>query len=398
MSYLLSKNSEGIIPGVMTNVLKWTVSSDIISFAGGMPDPKLFPLDEVTLAAQKVAKEDGHIVLQYAPAEGHKGLKDYFRQHFFTKEILTSVEGILPVCGVQQGLYLSCQLFLNSGDKILITSPSYFGALQTFDAFLVDYLTIALTEEGIDLKELERLFKEEKPKFFYVIPNFQNPTGITLPQWQRQRIAELALKYDVPILEDDVFGDLYFESSLKPIKAYAPQQVIYLTSLSKTVASGFRLGFVVPPRELLSKYVLAKQLNDVNLNTYVQYIVYELCKNGTFEKLLPILRTKYSERKDALLDALSENCSDLASWTRPTGGMFLWLYLNDKSIDASKLLEYAANRGLVFLPGSAFFPHGSGGKSELRFSFSNLGPEKIHQGVRLFSRYVRACPREFIDS
>lgn len=394
MSYLLSKNSEGIIPGIMTNVLKWTVSPDVISFAGGMPDPKLFPLEEVTLAAEKVARDHGHIVLQYAPAEGHQGLKDYFRQHFFAKEILVDVDGIVPVCGVQQGLYVSCQLFLNSGDKILITSPSYFGALQTFDAFLVDYLTIPLTEEGIDLKELERLFRDEKPKFFYVIPNFQNPSGITIPALQRQMIAELACKYNIPVLEDDVFGDLYFEQPLKPIKSYAPEQVVYLTSLSKTIAAGFRLGFVVPPKELVQKYVLSKQLNDVNLNTYIQYITYELCRNGTFEKLLPLLRNKYCERKDALLAALSENCRDFADWTKPTGGMFLWLYLKDRSINVDGLLTFCARRGLVFLPGSAFFPHGKGGEAELRFSFSNLEPAKICEGIKLFRRYVS----EFVDS
>lgn len=394
MSYLLSKNSEGIIPGVMTDVLKWTVLPDIISFAGGMPDPKFFPLEEVTLAAQKVSQEHGNIVLQYAPAEGHHGLKDYFRQHFFAKDILVDVERILPVCGVQQGISLSCQLFLNSGDKILITNPSYFGALQTFDAFLVNYLTIPLTEDGINLIELERLFRDEKPKFFYVIPNFQNPSGITIPEWQRQRIAELACKYDIPVLEDDVFGDLYFDELIRPIKSYAPEQVIYLTSLSKTIASGFRLGFVVPPKSLLKKYILAKQLSDVSLNTYVQYIVYELCKNGTFENLLPFLRSKYCERKDSLLEALDSYCADFADWTRPSGGMFLWLYLKDKSVDAKALLEFCAKRGLVFLPGSAFFPHGKGGESELRFSFSNLDPNKIRDGVKLFSRYFK----EFIDS
>lgn len=387
-NYLLSQNSQGLVPTMMTNILKWTTQKDLISFAGGMPDPSLFPLKEIIKATEKVAQDVGSISLQYCSASGHEGLRDYFQQHFSSKGIHVKADNIIPVCGVQQGVSFTSQLFLDSGDKILITSPSYFGALQTFDAFLVNYLTIDLTENGIDLDKLEQIFQKEKIKFFYLIPNFQNPSGISIHEYQRPLIAQLAVKYNIIIVEDDVFWDLYFEKAFTPLKSFAPNNVIYLTGLSKTISSGLRIGFIVPPRELIQKYILLKQLNDVNLNTFSQYIIYEICKNGTFKNLLPYLRDKYCERKNALLKSLEKYCSKLAVWTKPTGGMFLWLYLY-KDIDSNKLLEYSANKGLVFLPGSAFFPYGQGGKSEIRLSFSNLDPEKIDFGIQKLSEYIQ---------
>jgi len=384
----LSKTSQGIVPTVMSNVLKWTVQKDIISFAGGMPDPKFFPLNDITEAAKKVAKESGSIIFQYSPAKGHDGLKSFFQEHFRKKGIDAEKEDILPVNGVQQGIHLCSELFLDPGDKILITAPSYFGALQTFDAFLVDYLTIPLNEDGLDLVQLEFIFKNYKPKFFYIIPSFQNPSGISIPEKQRPKIVELAKKYQVPIIEDDVFGDLYFEKALPPLRSYDKENVIYLTSISKSVSAGFRLGFLVSPPQLSQKLLLTKQLNDVSLNTYVQYLTYELCQNGSFDKLLKKLRKKYEERKNALLAALEKYYSDYATWTKPSGGMFLWLYLK-KDINADQLLEYCAERGLVFLPGSAFFPAGQNGKSELRLSFSNLPPKKVEKGIRLLAEYTR---------
>jgi len=389
LNYKLSESSRGIIPSVMTNVLKWTVQPDIISFAGGMPDPKLFPLEKITEAAQKIAKENGHIILQYAPARGHKGLREFFAAHFGKKGIKTNEQEIIPVCGVQQGIYLSAKLLMNNGDKILIAGPSYFGALETFDSFLPQYLTISLTENGFDLKELERIFKIERPRFFYVITNFQNPSGISIPEEQRPLIAELAVKYSIPIVEDDVFGDLYFEKPLKPLKAYAPEHVIYLTSLSKTLSAGFRIGFIVPPKHLVEKFILAKQLSDVSLNTYVQYLAYEICKDGTFEKLLENLREKYKERRNAMLYALEKSMKNKAKWTHPKGGLFLWLYLKGKKADAEKLLESCAENKLVFLHGAAFFPHGRGGKSELRLSYSNLPPDKIFEGIKILAAHIK---------
>lgn len=387
-TFQLSRNSAGIVPTCMTNVLQWTVQKDILSFAGGMPDPNLFPLKEVTTAAEKVAKDYGSIILQYAPAQGVLPLKEFFREHFRKKGIVTDLENITPINGVQQGTHLSSQLFLNSGDQIVVTSPSYFGSLQAFDAYLPKYLPIALTEQGLDLDELEVLFKKNHPKFFYVIPNFQNPSGITLPEEQRPKIVELSQKYQVPIIEDDVFGDLYFDKPYRTLKSYAENQVIYLTSISKSVSAGFRLGYAVVPESLRQKYLNAKELNDVSLNTYVQYLTYEVVRNGGFERLLASARKTYEERRNALLSALEHFCSDLATWTKPAGGMFLWLYLK-QDINAKELLEYCGQRGLVFVAGPSFFPHGLGGHTELRLSYSNLPPEKIRQGVELFSRYTR---------
>ncbi|MFA6992586.1 MAG: PLP-dependent aminotransferase family protein [Candidatus Gracilibacteria bacterium] len=388
LNYELSESSRGIIPSVMTNVLKWTNQPGIISFAGGMPDPKLFPLEKITEAARKIAENSGHIILQYSTARGHKGLREFFAAHFKKKGIKTNEQEIIPVCGVQQGIYLSAKLLMNNGDKILIAGPSYFGALETFDSFLPQYLTIPLTEDGFDLKELERIFKIERPKFFYVITNFQNPSGISIPEEQRPLIAELAVKYNIPIIEDDVFGDLYFENPLKPLKVYAPEHVIYLTSLSKTLSAGFRIGFIVPPKHLVEKFILSKQLSDVSLNTYVQYLAYEICKDGTFENLLKELRSRYKERRDAMLDALEKNMKHKATWTHPKGGLFLWLYLKNKGIDAKELLESCAQDKLVFLHGASFFPHGKGGESELRLSYSNLPPDKIYEGIKILATHI----------
>lgn len=383
-----SKCTKGIVPSVMTDVLKWTSQPDILSFAGGMPDPDLFPLSEITEASVSIAKQYGNKVLQYSTAKGHEGLREFFSNRFKRKGIESSTDSIVPICGVQQGIYFCAKLFLDPGDKVLVTAPTYFGALEVFDAFLPKYLTINLRKEGLDLNELERIFSQEKPKFFYVITNFQNPSGISIPLVQRSKIVELAKKHGVLIIEDDVFGELYFDKPLRSLKSYDSEQVVYLTSLSKTLSAGFRLGFVVPPKALVEKFILLKQLSDVSLNTYVQYIANELCQNGTFDRLLIELRVKYMERRDALLGALEENFRDIAEWTVPDGGMFLWLYLKNKSLDAKRLLESCSKRGLVFLHGAAFFPKGSGGKNELRLSYSNLKPEVIKSGIRSFAKYI----------
>ncbi|MDD5056028.1 MAG: PLP-dependent aminotransferase family protein [Candidatus Peribacteraceae bacterium] len=392
LPFPLSRAADGIGPSAMTSVLKWCTKSDLISFAGGMPDPSLFPIREVTDAAQTIQKTVGPAALQYLPSAGLPVLREAFRGHLKNRGTVVTEDQIVPVCGVQQGLSITCLLLLNQGAEIVVTAPSYFGSLQAFDAWNVKYLSIDLTEQGIDLERLEYLFKNHKPRFFYVIPNFQNPSGITIPDEQRPLIVELCKRYHVPILEDDVFGDLAYGKQLPTLKSFDDEHVIYLTSVSKTISSGFRVGFVAPPKALRDKYLRAKELSDVCVNTYTQHIVAELYRNGTFERLLPLLRRTYAQRSDAIQAALRTYCGDLCSWTRPLGGMFSWLTLHDGT-RAEVLLEHASKHGVVFVPGTAFYPPGKGGEHSLRLSYSNLVPEKLDLGIKLLAESIRNVQR-----
>lgn len=370
-------------------LLKLTEQPDFISFAGGLPAPESFPVTEVAAAAQAILREHGPQALQYGATEGYRPLRELIARRSSTGTHVVAVENVLITSGSQQALDLLGKVFLDVGDRVLLESPTYLAALQAWNAYEAGYIDLPMDEAGLDPVALEPALRQS-PKFLYCVPNFQNPTGVTLSLERRQCLVTLAAAHGVPLVEDDPYGALRFEGDALPSLltiAGAAGGVIQLSTFSKTLAPGLRVGWVVAPAEVIGRLALAKQGTDLHTGTLDQYIVHELLAGGQIEAGLPAIVARYRERRDTMLAALAEHFPADAHWTRPTGGMFLWVTL-PLGVDASDLLLAAVERGVAFVPGKSFFPNG-GGENTLRLNFSNASPERIREGIARLGSLLR---------
>ncbi len=370
-------------------LLKLTEQPDFISFAGGLPAPESFPVAEVAAAVQAILHDRGPQSLQYGATEGYRPLRELIARRTSTDGHVVSVENVLITSGSQQALDLLGKVFLDVGDRVLLESPTYLAALQAWNAYEATYLELPLDEAGLDPAALEPALRGE-PKFLYCVPNFQNPTGVTLSLARRQRLVALAAAHGMPLVEDDPYGSLRFEGDALPSLltiAGAVGGVIQLSTFSKTLAPGLRVGWVVAPAEVIGRLALAKQGTDLHTGTLDQYIVHELLAGGQIEAGLPAIVARYRERRDTMLTALAEHFPADVRWTRPAGGMFLWVTL-PRGIDASDLLPAAVERGVAFVPGKSFFPNG-GGENTMRLNFSNATPERIREGIARLGSLLR---------
>jgi 2-aminoadipate transaminase len=375
---------------VIRELLKLTEQSDIISFAGGMPAPELFPIKEVEEATQQVLEETGASALQYGATEGYRPLREMIVRHTARFGLDVTADNVMITSGSQQALDLLGKVFINPGDHILVEAPTYLGALQAWSAYGAEYVTVPLDEHGMNTDALEDALRAG-PKFIYVLPNFQNPTGVTLSTERRHELVELAERYGVPIVEDDPYGQLRFEGSHLPAVVVADGDghkngdfcyrgnVIYLSTFSKILAPGLRLGWVVAPPEVIQKLVQAKQGADLHTSTFVQMVAHRVAQGGFLDAHIRTLRKVYRERRDLMLAVMEEHFPPGVEWTRPQGGLFLWVTLPE-SINAAELLKEAIKQKVAFVPGEAFFPCG-GGQNTMRLNFSNATPEKIVQGI-----------------
>lgn len=370
-------------------LLKLTEQPDFISFAGGLPAPESFPVAEVAAAVQAILHDRGPQSLQYGATEGYRPLRELIARRTSTDGHVVSVENVLITSGSQQALDLLGKVFLDVGDRVLLESPTYLAVLQAWNAYEATYLELPLDEAGLDPAALEPALRGE-PKFLYCVPNFQNPTGVTLSLARRQRLVALAAAHGMPLVEDDPYGSLRFEGDALPSLltiAGAVGGVIQLSTFSKTLAPGLRVGWVVAPAEVIGRLALAKQGTDLHTGTLDQYIVHELLAGGQIEAGLPAIVARYRERRDTMLTALAEHFPADVRWTRPAGGMFLWVTL-PRGIDASDLLPAAVERGVAFVPGKSFFPNG-GGENTMRLNFSNASPERIREGIARLGSLLR---------
>jgi 2-aminoadipate transaminase len=384
---------------MIRELLKLTASPDIISFAGGLPAPEVFPVEEVRLAVGRVLDEHGPESLQYSPTEGYLPLRQLLVRHMSRYGIEVTPANVLITTGSQQALDLVGKLFINSGDRILVEEPTYLGALQAFTSYQAQYLAVPIDDQGVRLDELEQALRAG-PKFLYILPNFQNPAGVTLSLERRLRLVELARHYGAPIVEDDPYGQLRYEGEhLPPLvecdarlhggngagKAFRGD-VIYLGTLSKTLAPGLRLGWVVAPEEVMTRLVQMKQGADLHTPTFTQMVAYEVARGGFLDRHVRRIREVYGERRQAMLDALERHFPPGATWTRPEGGLFLWVTL-PVGMDASEVLSDAIAQRVAFVPGRAFYPCG-GGERTLRLNFSYCRPETIEEGIRRLGEVV----------
>lgn len=391
---LRTQNMKG---STIRELLKFTQLPDVISFAGGMPAPDIFPIDEFREACIRVLDENGRAALQYGQTEGYLPLREMISRHTNAYGIKVNAENIMITNGSQQALDLIGKIFINPGDRILVESPTYLGALQAWDAYNAQYVAVPSDKDGIQVEHLEHALRTG-PKFMYVLPNFQNPTGVTIPLERRIRLVELADRYGVPIIEDDPYGQLRFEGNHLPALEVLDDQlrgnhecyhgnVIYLSTFSKTLAPGIRLAWVVATPEIIMKLVMAKQGTDLQPNTFAQYVAYEVSRQGFLEKHVKRIVDVYRTRRDVMLDALATNMPDGVSWTHPEGGLFLWLTLPE-GCDTQELLAHAVEKKVAFVPGHSFHPNG-GGNNTMRLNFSYAQPDMIKIGIQRLSETIK---------
>jgi 2-aminoadipate transaminase len=372
-------------------LLKLTEQPDIISFGGGLPGPEVFPIERVQEACARVMEDSGRLALQYSTTEGYRPLRELIARHTARYGILIEPEHVQLTSGSQQALDLIGKVFINQGDHLLVERPTYLGALQAWRPYQAEYACVAMDNDGMLMDEVEQEIRGG-PKFIYALPNFQNPSGVTLSLDRRQRLIELADHYGVPILEDDPYGQLRYEGehlpSLVSLDARlhatdgAPYRgnVIYISTFSKTLAPGLRLGWVIAPEEVIQRLVTAKQGTDLHTATLNQMVAFEVARGGFLDQHIKIIRATYRERRDAMLHAMDRHFPDGVTWTKPKGGLFLWVTL-PPDLDAAAVLKAAVSQKVAFVPGAPFFSDGTG-HNTARLNFSYSKPELIEEGIR----------------
>jgi len=390
----------GMTSSFIRELLKVTAQPDVISFGGGFPAAELFPLDRVKAACDKVLTENGAKALQYSQTEGYAPLRELIAGNVARYGIKVSADNVLITTGSQQVLDFIGRIFINRGDRVLTESPTYLGALQAWNAYGAVYETVISDNDGLSTDDLEKVIGSHI-KFMYVLPNFQNPAGVTLSLERRQKLVELADRFCVPIVEDDPYGQLRFEGEhLPPVvvmddalrdKANLTYRgnVIYTSTVSKILAPGLRIGWVIAPNEVIKKMVQAKQGADLQCSTFDQYLAYELLQGDWMKDHIQMLRRVYKERRDAMLQAFEDFMPEGTTWTRPQGGLFLWLRLPE-GCNATELFPIAVEEKVAYVPGEPFYPNG-GPLNTMRLNFSACNPETIRVGVERLARMVKRC-------
>ncbi|AFV75729.1 transcriptional regulator with HTH domain and aminotransferase domain [Thermus oshimai JL-2] len=386
-SSLFGQGAERIQASTIRELLKLTQRPGILSFAGGLPAPELFPKEEAAEAAAKLLRERGEVALQYGPTEGYAPLRA-----FVGAWLGVDPEEVLITTGSQQALDLLGKVFLEEGSPVLLEAPSYLGAIQAFRAYGPRFLTVPTGEEGPDLEALREALLRERPRFLYLIPSFQNPASGLMPLAKRQKLLELVTEAGVVVVEDDAYRELYFGERRLPslfelARSAGYEGVIYLSSFSKILAPGLRVAFAVAPKEALKKLVQAKQGVDLHTPTLNQMLVLELLKEGLPARLERVRRV-YREKAQAMLEALDSAMPQGVRYTRPQGGMFVWMELPE-GVSSEELFQKAIAEGVAFVPGGPFFANG-GGENTLRLSYATMDRARIQEGVKRLARALES--------
>jgi 2-aminoadipate transaminase len=386
-----AQRMHGMRRSEVRELLKLTEQPGVISFAGGLPAPELFPVQRCEDACHTVLREHGALALQYSTTEGYRPLREMIARHTRRYGVKVGPDNILITASSQQALDLIGRVFLNPGDHVVVERPTYLGALQAWNLSQAQYISIPMDDDGMQIEGLEAALRAG-PKFLYALPNFQNPTGVTISRERRKKIVALADHYGVPILEDDPYGQLRYEGEHLPSivsldaefqsgnGALYTGNVVYLSTFSKTLAPGLRLGWIVASEGVIDQLVLAKQATDLHTSTFTQMIAYEMARGGFIDQHVHAIRRAYRARRDAMLAAMAEFFPATVTWTRPSGGLFLWVRFPEGT-DSREILREAIKEKVAFVVGNAFFADGSG-RDTARLNFSNADPEHIHEGIK----------------
>ena len=378
----LARRAERMNPSVIREILKITERPGVLSLAGGLPSPDTFPIQAMREASERVLRDTPREALQYAASEGFAPLREWVSAQMAAQGIKVDASQVLITTGSQQGLDLVGKVLIDAGSKVAVESPTYLGALQAFAPYEPDVLSVACDDEGPLPDALEAA---RGARFLYLLPNFQNPSGRCMGAQRRIALAEAARKLGLPIVEDNPYGDLWFDQPPPPpLAALWPEGTVYLGSFSKVLAPGLRLGYVIAPSAMMPKLLQAKQAADLHSPGFNQRVVHEVIRNGFLEQHVPTIRARYKAHRDAMRAALEAHMPSGCRWNVPVGGMFFWVELPE-GIDATALLPKAVDLGMAYVPGAAFFAERPRANT-LRLSFVTVAPAQIERGVALLGQ------------
>ena len=385
--FTLARRAERMNPSIIREILKVTERPDIVSLAGGLPAADTFPVQAVRDATEKVLREAPREALQYAASEGYAPLREWVAAHLAQQHGMTvSADHVLITNGSQQGLDLAAKVLIDAGSHVLVETPTYLGALQAFAPYEPQVVSLESDHEGPLPGALSGA--AAGARFAYLLPNFQNPTGHVYTEARRAALVTAAQVAGLPLLEDNPYGDLWYDAPPPPpLASRWPAGVIYLGSFSKVLSPGLRLGYMVAPPVLYPKLLQAKQAADLHTAIFNQRVVYEVIRSGLLEIHVPTIRARYKLQRDAMQAALGRHLTGLAQWQRPVGGMFFWLEL-PAGLDAMALLPQAVEAGMAFVPGEPFFATAPQ-RNTLRLSFVTVAAEKIEVGIAALAAVVR---------
>lgn len=394
MNDMFANRMANVRRSFIREILKVTADPKVISFAGGLPNPRFFPVKEIAEAAAKVLAEDGENALQYGTTEGYPPLREFIAERYRRKKGLEiSPDEILIINGSQQGLDLIGKVFLNAGDWVAIERPGYLGAIQALSIYEPSFRPIPLLEDGIDTVLLEKALSENEIKLFHTVVNFQNPSGITYSKQKRLDLAEVFKDRDTILVEDDPYGELRFSGRDLPSMSTCLQgNVIMLGSFSKVVAPGLRLGWICAPEDVMERIIVAKQASDLHANYLSQRIVHQYLLDHDIDEHIAGIKEAYKHQRDVMISSIEEHFPPEVRFTRPEGGMFLWVTLPE-GVSALRLFDLAGGEHVAFVPGAAFYVD-EGGKNTLRLNFTNSTADQIEEGIKRLARVIKTLLAE----
>ncbi|MEC4719656.1 PLP-dependent aminotransferase family protein [Noviherbaspirillum sp. CPCC 100848] len=387
IQWQFSERAEQLQSSAIREILKVTARPEVISFAGGLPSPETFPVEHMRAVFDSVLSKQGKVALQYGPTDGYLPLRQWIADSLSTDGAKIIPEQVLMVSGSQQGLDLLAKVLVDEGSRVLVETPSYLGALQAFSVYRPEFVSVPTDENGLLPQHIDGL--AQGARLLYALPNFQNPTGRTMPAERRIALVEACARLGLPLIEDDPYGALSYRGEpLQKLLTMNPNGVIYMGSFSKVLTPGIRLGYVVAPVPLIRKLEQAKQAADLHTATLTQMVVYEAIKDGFLTQHIPTIRKLYADQCQSMLDALTEFFPSSVTWTKPEGGMFIWVTL-PKHIDSSKLLDESIEQLVAFVPGAPFYAN-TPEQNTLRLSFVTVPPAKIREGVERLGKLIAA--------
>lgn len=381
MSTLFSDRIADVPRSFIREILKVTVDRDVISFAGGLPNRDLFPVDEIRAAADRVFAEDGRDALQYSTSEGYLPLRQFICERYRRKGIIVTPDQVLITSGSQQGLDLMGKIALNEGDHVVIEEPGYLGAIQAFAVFRSTFHPVPLGNDGVDVRHLERALKAHPVKLFYSVPNFQNPAGVSYSEENRRAVAAVVAATATVLVEDDPYGELRFLGTDKSsFWNLAPANTVLLGSFSKIVAPSFRIGWIVAQKEIMDRLITAKQATDLHTNYIGQRIIHRYVSDNDIDRHIAVIRKAYGEQREAMVTAIRRYLPAEVVITEPEGGMFLWVTL-PAGVSALKLFHRAIEEKVAFVPGDPFYVNRTD-MNTMRLNFSCVDAETIDRGMQ----------------
>jgi 2-aminoadipate transaminase len=389
MEAIIAERMQGVPRSFIREILKVSLDPAIISFAGGLPNAAFFPVFEIQQATDKVFAKYGASVLQYSKTEGDEQLRSLIAERYLKKkELVVSPENIILTNGSQQGIDLLGKVILNTGDNVLIEEPGYLGAIQSLSLFTSNFLPVPLADDGLDVAALAGACVRSRAKMLYTVPNFQNPSGVSYTDSNREQVAALAREFRFVMVEDDPYSELRFAGSPgKSFGHFLPEQTVLLGSFSKIVAPGFRLGWIVAPAWLHEKLLIAKQAADLHTSSFTQKILAEFLSCNDLDAHIAKITAAYGNQCRAMQNAIGHHFPKSISFTKPEGGMFLWGRLPE-GMDSMELFQAAVREKVVFVPGNPFYT-GNGPTSTFRLSFSCVDQDMIEEGVKRMARALK---------